>query len=155
MVHFFLSVLYADLHQLGWDTSMRPLLDGNFDVDIVSEGQIRTYRTQDTLIDKGLWELQGKATRVWRAVRIEDGEETGPVVVLKDCWVSPKIPREGENIRCIRKAIVAQDGHSAARFLLDVEWDGDVLVNGDEATPDSTLSLERTSVVRDPAVINK
>lgn len=152
MVHFFLSVLHANPHQLGWDTSMRRLPDENFDIDIVSDGQIRTYRTQDMLIDKA---PLGKGTRVWKAVRVEHGKETGPVVVLKDCWVSPKIPREGENIRRIREAIIAHDGQSAARLLLDVEWDGDVLVNGDEATPDYTLPLQREAVVRDPVAIDQ
>lgn len=128
---------------------MRLLPDGNVDIDVFSEGQVRTYRTLDVLQDKGSRQLLGKATRVWRAVRIEVGKETGPVVVLKDCWVNPTIPREGENIRRIRKAILAQNSQSATRFFLDVVWDGDVLANGDVKTPDFTLPFASKIAVID------
>lgn len=143
VVHFFVSVLYADRHQLGWDTSMVLLPDGhNFDLAICSEGQSRTYRTQKMLLDKGRYHLFGKTTRVWEAVRIEDGKETGSTVVVKDCWVPSNNPREGDTIQQIHESISAtEDADLAARFFLNVECGGDVLVNNDSTVLDSTLSL--------------
>lgn len=87
--------------------------------------------------------------RVHVAGGVRYGEENGAVAVLKDCWVNSQIPREGDNIRRIRKAILAQDSQSPARFLLDVEWDGDVLVNGDAATPDFMIPFASNDGVID------
>lgn len=119
------------------------LPDGhNFDLAICSGGQTRKYRTQEMLLDKGCSHLLGKATRVWKAVRVEDGKETSSPVVVKDYWVRSEYPREGDTIRRIQEAIsTTADADSTSRLFLDVEWDGDVLVDDDNAVLDSTLSF--------------
>ncbi|KAF7799147.1 hypothetical protein EIP86_010378 [Pleurotus ostreatoroseus] len=150
VVHFFLSILYAEPHQLGWDPTMTLLPDGhNFDIMVTSGKEARTYRTKEILSDRGSRELLGKASRVWKAVRMEDGEETGPVVVLKDCWPKLCDPREGEIIRCIRKILLDQrESKSIESLFLNVEWDGDTLIRTDVAFPDSTLIVNANSAQR-------
>ncbi|KAF7799154.1 hypothetical protein EIP86_010385 [Pleurotus ostreatoroseus] len=152
LVHFFLSVLYAEPHQLGWDDTMKLLPDGlNYDITVRSGGQNRTYRTQKLLADKGSRYVIGKGTRVWRAVLIEDEDEKGPPIALKDCWVALSRTREGEILRQIRRDILASspDDQELVECLFPAaEWDGDVLTYYGE--PDLTIIIpEHISSVRD------
>lgn len=134
---------------------MKPLPDGsNFDITIRSAGQDRTYRTQKMLADRGSRYLLGKATRVWKAVRLEDGAETGPLVALKDCWVDPSRTREGEILRRIRHNILSAspgDEDLVVRLFPAFEWDGDVLTGDDKSTLDLTCVLSETKTSADVA----
>ncbi|KAJ3555204.1 hypothetical protein NM688_g2708 [Phlebia brevispora] len=107
VVHFSLSVLYAQPHQLGWDPTMVPLPDGlNYDITIYPDaGPPRVYRTLSLLSDSGAREIRGRATRVWKAALLEEGEVVGEPVVLKDCWVEGNRTCEGTAIELIRNAI--------------------------------------------------
>ncbi|KAF7799164.1 hypothetical protein EIP86_010395 [Pleurotus ostreatoroseus] len=138
---------------LGWDENMKPLPDGsNFDITIRSAGQDRTYRTQKMLADRGSRYLLGKATRVWKAVRLEDGAETGSLVALKDCWVDPSRTREGEILRRIRHNILSAspgDEDLVVRLFPAFEWDGDVLTGDDKSTLDLTCVLSETKTSAD------
>ncbi|KAF7799143.1 hypothetical protein EIP86_010374 [Pleurotus ostreatoroseus] len=142
-IHFCLSILYAKPHQLGWDTSMILLQDGeNFDISVRSEdGVTRTYRTQAMLSAINARNRLEKGTKVWRAVRVEDGEEIGPPVALKDYWVYPNYAREGNVIQRLRQdASKSGDDDLVTRELVDVYWHGDVFVGDD----DDSLVLDCT-----------
>lgn len=143
-IHFCLSTMYAEPHELGWDTTMIPLPDGqNFDILVRSaEGQTRTYRTQTMLSGKTPRTRLGKDTKVWRAVRIEDGEETGPPVALKDCWVHPDYVREGDLILDIcQDALKFENKELVARNFMNVECHGDVFIGDDEPVLDCTRTF--------------
>ncbi|KAF7799155.1 hypothetical protein EIP86_010386 [Pleurotus ostreatoroseus] len=131
-------------HELGWDTTMKPLQDGdNFDISIQSsDGQTRTYRTQSMLSSRGPRDRMGRGTKVWCAVRLENGEEIGPPVALKDCWVNPGYTREGDIIRRIRQdALTPEDEEIVKRVFLDAQWHGDVSIGEDEPILDRTVTL--------------
>ncbi|KAF7799146.1 hypothetical protein EIP86_010377 [Pleurotus ostreatoroseus] len=131
VVHFFLSVLYAQPHELGWDTSMVALPDGsNFDITVRSvEGDIRIYRTMSLLSDSSTLTTLGKATRVWKVVRLEEGKLSGSAMVLKDYWVGSTDPREGTIAQLIARDIAAlKDGLLASSPFVHVEWHGDVIL---------------------------
>ncbi|KAF7799144.1 hypothetical protein EIP86_010375 [Pleurotus ostreatoroseus] len=132
LLRFFLSILYAQPHELGWDTSMVPLPDGsNFDITVRSaDGEIRIYRTLGSISDSGTRRMLGKATRVWKAVRLEEGKVSGPPVVLKDYWVGSTDAREGAIAQLISEDIAAlEDSPLASRSFVHVEWHGDVILD--------------------------
>lgn len=140
-IHFCLSTIFAEPHQLGWDTTMIPLPDGhNFDILVRSaEGQTKTYRTQTMLSGITPRNRLGKDTKVWRAVRVENGEETGSPVALKDCWVHPDYAREGDLIRDIcQDALTLEDKELVGRNFMNVECHGDVFIGDDEPALDCT-----------------
>lgn len=153
-IRFCLSILYAKPDQLGWDTGMISSPDGrNFDIPVRSaDGQTRTYRTQALLSSVGSHNRLGKGTIVWKAVRLEDGEEIGPPVALKDSWVYTDYIREGDAIRCIRlNALASQDEELVTQMVPEVEWHGDVFIGGDEPALDCTRTFGTDEPIQDRA----
>lgn len=88
MIHFFLSIIYAEPQEIGLDVTMKLLDDGrNYDIAVQGfDGTSRTYRTQELFFSQHPSQLINKVTRVWAAVRVENGQVCGDTVVLKDCW---------------------------------------------------------------------
>lgn len=134
MTHLFLSLLYAEPHELGWDSTMVMSHDGH-QVDItVSSQNARpsVYRTMELLSDLSTQGFEGRGTRVWKAIRLEDGRECGEPVALKDCWVNPACAPEAESIEAIREAASTAEARSTLDCLLpNVECHGDVLIDVD------------------------
>ncbi|KAJ3559365.1 hypothetical protein NM688_g393 [Phlebia brevispora] len=143
VIHFFLSLLYADPLELGWDPTMQSLSDGhNFDITIISEdGEARVYRTSALISDSSAQSVRSRATRVWKAIRLEDGEESGEPVALKDTWVEPEQQAEGTVIKAVRDAVSLGNNNLADQVFPRVEWHGDVVLGDDRRILDCTRSF--------------
>ncbi|KAJ3559366.1 hypothetical protein NM688_g392 [Phlebia brevispora] len=141
LVHFCLSIAYAEPQQLGWDPTMVLANDRRqYDITVFSnEGEARVYRTLDLLSDSGAQVLIGRGTRVWKVVQIENGQECGSSMVLKDAWVDFDRKREGtalEELRAAEYAPYCQEDFD--RAYLSREVDGDVFSDAGHTIPDST-----------------
>ncbi len=128
-VRFFLSVMFATPHQLGWDPTMIDMGDGTLAIQVRDQrGRERWYRTEELLSDLGANSLFGRGTRVWSVRRLtlnrktKEWESTGPLFVLKDSWIDEDRPREGELYRELRRF------NGMKEFLLEVEFFGDVYI---------------------------
>lgn len=135
---------------------MTPLPDfyPHFDIIVRSkEGQTRTYRTVYYLRDTTTYpddRLRTSTTRVYRAIRVENGEEIGPPVDLKDTWVHPDCVREGDIIQRIREdALEAEDKELVEQYIPNVEFHGDVFIGDDEPALDCTLALPTDGLSQD------
>ncbi|KAJ3557297.1 hypothetical protein NM688_g1545 [Phlebia brevispora] len=106
LVHFCLSIAYAEPHQLGWDPTVVLVNDRRqYDITVFSdEGEARVYRTLELLSCSGAQILLGRGTRVWKVVQVENGEERGHPMILKDVWVNPGRKREGTILEELRRA---------------------------------------------------
>ena len=142
-IHFFLSQMYAPLHQLGIDTSMTIVgksASGELIYDITvhnakaDNSESFVFRTDGLINDDGAQYLIGRGTRIWRVNRLVDGKPNplAPGRVLKDSWVDEDLDREGD----ILQSIVNEPGVSeekqqviAALFLTPVV-NGDVVIEG-------------------------
>ena len=136
MLHFFAACLFARPHELGFDPTMTPVPqpDGTLQYDIVvrsADGEKQVYRTQELLSISRIDYPVGKGTRVWKAVKLENGAERGEPVALKDSWVDEHRTREGYTIASINKSAVEDELTEAIKTaLLTVETHGDVVVEG-------------------------
>ncbi len=106
LVHFFLSFIYAEPHQAGFDPTMEAHYnEGIFYYDISvrsSDGEKFVYRTLDKISDSVAAMILGRGTRVWKAIEIKSGEPHGEPVVLKESWVDTDRMREGAVHQAIR-----------------------------------------------------
>lgn len=105
------------------------------------------YRTTEVVANVSAQALRSRATRVWRGREVDkNGDATGDLVVIKDCWVDDERPREGDTLAAIEDAARAsKDVKHEARFhkyFLHVVCHGDVYVDGKK---DNTLTLMRNS----------
>ena len=135
-------MLYADESDLGFDPTMavhKTLEDGTQQYDIgvrLADGTCQTYRTKGLLANNGGAYLQGRGTRVWEAVQLENGHETDGVVALKDSWVDDYREREGSINACILRAPASQEERAQLdETIIQVRAYGDVYVAG---LPDRT-----------------
>ena len=135
-------MLYADEHDLGFDPTMTvytTLDDGSQQYDVVvrlADGAHQTYRTKRLLSNGGGVYLHGRGTRVWEAVRLENGMETGEIVALKDSWVDEYREREGAiNVRVLGAPALISDSVQLNETLIPVRAYGDVHIAG---IPDRT-----------------
>lgn len=156
-MHFALALMYADTAQLGWDPTISrhicPITqEERYDMVVhPANAPAAVYRTKKLLSNVGAEALRGRGTRVWTAVEVSQNDkgediETGPLVVIKDCWVDSDRKREGQILEEIRASAVA-DSFEAKVFeqcLLTVQCYGDVMVNG---RLDSTDTLHRRGAV--------
>ncbi|KAJ3524187.1 hypothetical protein NM688_g8604 [Phlebia brevispora] len=141
LVHFCLAVAYAHPNQLGWDPTMVPTNQhGQYDITVYTDdGLTRVYRTLQLISDSGAQTIRGRGTRVWKVVRVEDGEEHGEPMVLKDTWVDTNRRREGTTLDEIRNAERIPDHQVFVdRIFLTREWDGDVFQDAARTIIDST-----------------
>ena len=128
-------MLYADESDLGFDSTMavhNTLEDGTQQYDIgvrLVDGTYQTYRTKGLLANNGGVYLQGRGTRVWEAVRLENGYETDGVVALKDSWVDDYREREGSiNARILRGLASHEERAQLGETIIQVPAYGDVHV---------------------------
>ncbi|KAJ3541551.1 hypothetical protein NM688_g6067 [Phlebia brevispora] len=112
VVHFVLSLMYAEPADYGLDPTMRLLDDGRrYDITVHSTiGPPRIYRTIDLLYISDHYTIHGKGTRVWKVIEVKDGHEVGVPVVLKDSWVDPDRRAEGTIIEDVRSRSSSSDG---------------------------------------------
>ena len=96
-----------------------------------------TYRTLALITDSGAFDLLGRGTRVWKAVRIVNGEETGAPVVLKDAWVDSDREREGDiHWRRLHSDYFERERPELKEHFIAVEVHGDVMLMGSaDCTP--------------------
>ncbi|KAJ3555679.1 hypothetical protein NM688_g2445 [Phlebia brevispora] len=148
LFQFVLRVVYAERDDLGFDPSIR-LLDtkcvpSQYEVKVNSAaGDEHIYHTLD-MLSPGDADIVGRGTRVWKAVRINDGKAVGDPVALKDSWVSNRHDREGD-VRARISESAAGSGHQTdlERSLLTVLAHGDVSVDGVvDCTRPSTVTGE-------------
>ncbi|KAF7795020.1 hypothetical protein EIP86_006164 [Pleurotus ostreatoroseus] len=153
LFRFLLRVMFAEIHDLGLDPSMQ-LLDDTKSQDAqylvtvrTSDGGKMVYRTMSILSDTDRDSLLGRGTRVWEAVKMENGIEVGETVVLKDSWVDVSREREGATDARIRES-ATDDEHIAALkiILLTILAHGDVFV---EQAPDFTKLLPADNIRQD------
>ncbi|KAJ3552850.1 hypothetical protein NM688_g3932 [Phlebia brevispora] len=143
LFHFLLSLLFADHPQLGYDPTMTPVSqeDGSTQYPITvrtQEGEEHVYQTMQLLSESSVDRLIGRGTRVWKAIEIQNGQETGDPVALKDAWVDSHREREGIIDSRIRSAPTTGP-RLRAMSLLTVLHHGDVFI-GD--AQDRTLVLQ-------------
>lgn len=107
-------------------------LPARYNILVRSEtGEEQLYRTLELLHKQDAEYLVGRGTRVWKAVKIENGEEVGEPVVLKDAWVDHYREREDSISARVRKSAI--DGVHRDLFdagLLTILSHGDVFVAG-------------------------
>lgn len=83
-------------------------LPRQYDIEVPSRnGQHAIYRTRRLIFDAGSQRLRGRGTRVWEAVLLENGVESGDSVVLKDSWVDSALQREGDVLEKFREQVTA------------------------------------------------
>ncbi|CCM05348.1 uncharacterized protein FIBRA_07562 [Fibroporia radiculosa] len=145
VVHLALAFLSSGSQDAGWDPTMKALVDDNGDalLDIddrprfemtvrEEDGSEVIFRTTRLISFIGTAAMQGRGTRVWEAKRVEDGQECGDSVVLKDCWVDDDRLREGTIIKMIRESDIGAEGRNVLdEHLLTIICHGDVRVDGD------------------------
>lgn len=134
LFRFLLSVIFAKPHELGYDPTMMKIRDDDGDIQyeimVRSEsGEEHRYRTVEVLSAPGEAYLIGRGTQVWKAMRVEDGQETGESIALKDAWVDDHREREGIIESRIRSDASSSDqGAILENRLVHVVCHGDVFV---------------------------
>lgn len=114
-------------------------------------GEEQAYRTLELLYEQGAEYLVGRGTRVWKALKIENGEEVGEPVVLKDAWVDHHREREGTINSRVRESAITRNHRDVFDMgLLTILSHGDVFV---AAAPDRTPWLPQGSDPSDNNVI--
>ncbi|KAF7794450.1 hypothetical protein EIP86_005584 [Pleurotus ostreatoroseus] len=70
----------------------------------LEDGTTQTYRTLQLLSNSRTVNLVGRGTRVWKVIQVEDGQEVGEPMVLKDTWSDPERCTEGHLLEKVRAA---------------------------------------------------
>lgn len=142
LVHFFLALLYSETHELGWDPTVEHCPadyenDQNYYIYTVQsindggEEEVSQFKTLECLSDSGAEVLRGRGTRVWKVRRWENSQETGPVMVLKDCWMDSDREREGDTMEAILERAKGTKHEAVLRqALLTTVVHGDVRIKG-------------------------
>ncbi|KAI0916496.1 hypothetical protein AcV5_002974 [Taiwanofungus camphoratus] len=145
VAHIFLSFLYAEQRDMGWDPTIKHVKDREGGIQYHSDGTpryditVRTpqaeelvYRTTKVLSDGGADVPIGKGTRVWEARQVVEGEERGEPVVLKDSWVDNDRDREGNVFASLRSSAPSEAIREGIdTHFLTVLHHGDVYVDGE------------------------
>ncbi|THG93527.1 hypothetical protein EW026_g7730 [Hermanssonia centrifuga] len=136
LAHFFLSLIYGDQTEIGWDPTMAIVDIGGgkepqYDITVRSDSEKeRVYRTVKMISGVGAESVQGRGTRVWLAVRIVKGKLRGVPVVLKDSWIDHDRKREAIILEEINDAPHCEELVPFARkVFLTVEAHGDVHID--------------------------
>ncbi|KAJ3556690.1 hypothetical protein NM688_g1890 [Phlebia brevispora] len=134
LLWFILSLSFSELHQLGWDPTMREIhVDNHLQYDITvrsADAETVVYRTLGLLSDSNTHDILGRGTRVWKAVKLVDGEAAGSPVALKDAWVDSTREREGDNVSQILQGGFAKEHPELNEHIMKVQTHGDVFVAG-------------------------
>ncbi|KAI0089527.1 hypothetical protein BDY19DRAFT_993119 [Irpex rosettiformis] len=152
LVHFFLSIMFADRSKLGYDptiaVSKRTKDQRTTKYNIMvrgHDGHEATYITDEVVANISAEALQGRATRVWREKKAdENGRSAGHNMVIKDCWIDDDRQREGDVFAEILEAAKASSNpehlENIERHFLKVVQHGDVFIDGEK---DDTFKLAR------------
>ena len=138
--------MYAEPHELGFDPSIR-LLPGDaeevqYEITILCGTEEHVYRTISLLANTNPDIIHGRGTRVWKAMKIENGAEVGEPIALKDSWVDDELEREGTTYENILSSSSSSKTQATLRKnLLTVLAHGEVLINGVVDQVQATLSL--------------
>lgn len=161
LIHFMLSIMFAQPHQLGFDPTITPApaFAGNserqYDIQVRSkDGKVDVFRTEKILSNVGAEALRGRGTRVWRVRKLVDGLPTGDGMVLKDSWIDDDRIREGDILAKMRAS--ASDPIQKEIFethFLHVECHGDVYI-GNHADHTGTLLRRGAQVPDDSALFS-
>ena len=121
-----------------------------YDISVRSpDGHLTVYRTLDIIADRGAKNLRSKGTRVWKAVRLDDGVPVGEPVALKDCWVETE-GREADIIAKLLQSPLFVAMPDYARFFLTTDSHGDVFIDG---KPETTAICSRMNKKQPPGYI--
>ena len=103
-----------------------------YDITVRSaRGTEEVYRTLQLLACPERYRPKSRGTRVWKAVRLENGEPCGEPVVLKQAWVDVTREREGTMHTNILQAALSEECQSSLQdSLLTTLTHGDVFVAG-------------------------
>lgn len=160
-MHVFLSMMYAEPHEVGWDPTIKHATDDKgvilcddsgrprLDISVMSEdGEIFDYRTTKLISDIGANALRGRGTRVWEVKKLEKGRECGDPMVLKDSWIDEDRRQEGHTLKSLKtlREVDKNLKPEAREFVqnalnevfLTMICHGNVLING---KPDHTRRL--------------
>ncbi|KAI0085147.1 hypothetical protein BDY19DRAFT_1059765 [Irpex rosettiformis] len=163
LAHFFLALMFAKAHELGYDPTMQPARDGKrwlnqWDITLhyfpegddddlsgpidVSKLQTVVLRTQKLESNIGAEAMRSRGTRVWQArILGPNGQLSDRIVVLKDYWVDHDRLREATIRQRILDDAKTEDQRDVLRrHLLTPLYSGDVVIAGQR---DNTHSLLR------------
>ncbi|KAF9819009.1 hypothetical protein IEO21_02423 [Rhodonia placenta] len=147
VVHFFVAMMYADEHEVGWDPTMRYVRKKNgkndeleldkedkprLDIDVRDQdGTVVRYRTIRWLSDDGANDLRSRGTRVWEVCIFDKNKEGVDRFALKDQYIDADRQREGMIIHKLRNTKTDDATRDIIdQSLLTVEHHGDVYVEG-------------------------
>lgn len=153
VVYAFLSFLFAERHQLGWDPTITRIKGSEEDLcyDFTVQdagGSTAVYRSLELISDGPTNSVPGSKTWVWKVVRIVDGVPQGEPMVLKDSWIQEEWAREGDTLERLRQKNDAPDAQKAfARHFLTVVHHGDVII----CTRNEPTHMDRTRSHQDNA----
>ena len=167
LTHFYLALMFAEAHELGYDPTMRPAGDpsrwrNSWDITVhdgshldtsqpVDVSKLRTvvFRTGEVESNIGAEAMRSRGTRVWRVRKIKSGgglDDKGgglddKVMVLKDYWVDHDRLREATiRQRILDDAENDEEKATLEKHLLTPLYSGDVIIAGQR---DNTHSLLR------------
>ncbi|KAJ3555680.1 hypothetical protein NM688_g2447 [Phlebia brevispora] len=135
VVHFFLSFLFAEPDQLGWDPTMERIGNtNNFFITVGEQKEMeRRFRTTELLSYAPADALRGRGTRVWKSEEVDaNGNilDPGPFA-LKDTWIDSSRTKEGEILETVRGfGSTAKERQMMEKGTLSVRCHGHVYING-------------------------
>ncbi|KAI0692548.1 hypothetical protein BC835DRAFT_1416476 [Cytidiella melzeri] len=149
LAHFFLSQMYAKLHELGYDPTMKPAMD--VQLRYKNQWDITLHCAEDS-VEGGAGQATKTSivtfrTRVWRAQQIIDGNVQPEMVVLKDYWVDEDRLREAT----IRQKMLQDASSEQLRIylekcLLTPLYSGDVVIDAVHVPPPEDILSEDESL---------
>jgi hypothetical protein len=101
----------------------------------------RRFRTRKIISSFGAEPLRGWGTRVFEAIEVDENDEKGAPVVLKDIWIDHDRMREGDILAQLYDKADDEDKKVVKKHYLTTICHGDVLVETD--TADDTRDLMR------------
>lgn len=147
LIYFVTVISLARPDQLGWDPTIISRIKAEkqqYDIKVCSADGIYThYRTLESLWSDGARRAISKGTRVWKAVRIEEGVPTGNSVVVKDAWVDSTRDREGYvHSQVMQSYLLSEDSSPYQGAFTTIQAHGDVWIEDEQ---DTTLCFYDTS----------
>ncbi|KAI0084507.1 hypothetical protein BDY19DRAFT_524479 [Irpex rosettiformis] len=161
--YFFLALMFARAHELGYDPTMQPARDGKrwsnqWDITVhyvpegdddhlsgpIDESKLRTVvlRTQKLESNIGAEAMRSRGTRVWQARILGPNGRLGDrTVAIKDYWVDHDRLREATiRQRILDDVKTEEQKNILRRHLLTPLYSGDVVIAGQR---DNTHTLLR------------
>ncbi|KAF7799156.1 hypothetical protein EIP86_010387 [Pleurotus ostreatoroseus] len=142
---FFLSLAFAQEHQLGFDPTILRTLTGEYDIKVFSgPSTSRMFRTVELIYDKSVDTMNGPGTRMWTVQELVDSNVGDTLYTLKESWVPEDRAREGDILHALSTARPWDVAHAATvdECFLHVLCHGDVQIEGQR---DSTYMMLRNA----------